>query len=250
MEHKEYIRVVPGSKYAVLMIHGIVGTPKHFEAFLPLVPEDWTLYNLLLDGHGKGVKEFSQTSMKKWKAQVNARVEEILETHDTLVIAAHSMGCLFAVQTAIRHPEQVKRLFLLAIPLRPFVKPATALASVKAALGFTGSKMTREILADSGVKLTKNLFAYLGWIPRFWELLVEVGATRKLLPRLQTPAVAFVSRKDELVAFSTRKDLQDHPWIETVILPDSGHFAYGEKDLELLKAGFTETLNKAKNGSD
>lgn len=250
MEHKEYIRVVPGSKCAVLMIHGIVGTPKHFEAFLPLVPEDWTLYNLLLDGHGKGVKEFSQTSMKKWKAQVNARVEEILETHDTLVIAAHSMGCLFAVQTAIRHPEQVKRLFLLAIPLRPFVKPATALASVKATLGFTGSKMTREILADSGVKLTKNLFAYLGWIPRFWELLVEVGATRKLLPRLQTPAVAFVSRKDELVAFSTRKDLQDHPWIETVILPDSGHFAYGKKDLELLKAGFTETLNKAKNGSD
>lgn len=249
MEHKEYIRIVPGSKHAVLMIHGIVGTPKHFEPFLPLIPEDWTVYNLLLDGHGKGVKEFAQTSMKKWKSQVAARVREILDTHDTLVIAAHSMGCLFAVQTAIRHREQVKGLFLLAIPLRPFLKPATALASAKAALGFTGSKMVREMLSDSGVKLTKNLFAYLGWIPRFWELLVEAGATRKLLPKLQTPAVAFVSRKDELVAFSTRNDLKDHPWIETVILPDSGHFAYGEKDLELLKARFTEALNKAKNGS-
>lgn len=95
MEHKEYIRIVPGSKHAVLMIHGIVGTPKHFEPFLPLIPEDWTVYNLLLDGHGKGVKEFAQTSMKKWKSQVAARVREILDTHDTLVIAAHSMGGLF-----------------------------------------------------------------------------------------------------------------------------------------------------------
>ena len=45
MEHKEYIRVVPGSKCAILMIHGIVGTPKHFEAFLPLIPEDWNNLN-------------------------------------------------------------------------------------------------------------------------------------------------------------------------------------------------------------
>ena len=30
MDHSAYERIVPGSKTAVLMIHGIAGTPAHF----------------------------------------------------------------------------------------------------------------------------------------------------------------------------------------------------------------------------
>ena len=38
---------------------------------LSLVPDNISVYNVLLDGHGKGVKEFSKTSMKKWKKQID-----------------------------------------------------------------------------------------------------------------------------------------------------------------------------------
>lgn len=68
--HEEYIRKIPGSKMAVLMIHGIAGTPDHFKPFVSLFPDDWSVYNILLDGHGGGVKDFSATSMEKWKKQV------------------------------------------------------------------------------------------------------------------------------------------------------------------------------------
>jgi esterase/lipase len=82
MAHQEIIRIVPGSRYAVLMLHGILGTPDHFRELLPLVPETWTVHALLLDGHGGGVKDFSETSMEKWKDQVFSRVEEILRYSD------------------------------------------------------------------------------------------------------------------------------------------------------------------------
>ena len=52
MDHREFIRYLPGSDRAVLLIHGIAGTPAHFWQFLPLIPEDWSVYNVLLDGHG------------------------------------------------------------------------------------------------------------------------------------------------------------------------------------------------------
>ena len=53
--HKEYKRIVENSPKALLFIHGILGTPNHFAPFIPLVPENLSVYNLLLDGHGKGV---------------------------------------------------------------------------------------------------------------------------------------------------------------------------------------------------
>ena len=77
MKHKEFIRINDNSNTAILFIHGIVGTPNHFNDFVSLVPESFSAFNLLLDGHGKGVKDFSKTSMKKWETQVDSVVEEL-----------------------------------------------------------------------------------------------------------------------------------------------------------------------------
>ena len=70
MDHSEYIRV-NSSETAVLMIHGIAGTPAHFRELIPVIPEDWAVYNILLDGHGKNVEDFGRSSMQKWKDQYN-----------------------------------------------------------------------------------------------------------------------------------------------------------------------------------
>ena len=97
MNHSEYIRVSEDNKTAILMIHGIAGTPDHFRDLVPLIPEGWSVYNILLEGHGKEVRDFGAASMKKWKAQVAARLEEIREKHDRIIIVTHSMGGLFAI---------------------------------------------------------------------------------------------------------------------------------------------------------
>ena len=43
-------RLLPGAACAVLFVHGILGSPAQFAPFLPLVPQDWSFCNLLLQG--------------------------------------------------------------------------------------------------------------------------------------------------------------------------------------------------------
>ena len=172
MKHTPFIRVVPGADTAVLMIHGIVGSPDHFKDLLPLIPEDWSIYNILLDGHGGEVEDFSHTSMKKWKSQVHAQLDEILLTHRKVLVIAHSMGTLFAIAEAISRPDSIDALFLLNVPLMPFVQPKTAVNSVRMALGKSKNHWEARALEAAGsVNLSPKLWKYVGWTPRFWELL-------------------------------------------------------------------------------
>lgn len=243
MEHREYIRHVPGSDTAVLIIHGIAGTPNHFRELIALIPESVSVYNILLDGHGKEVKDFAATSMKKWKNQVNTWLETLFTRHRQVMILAHSMGTLFAIQAAIDHPDKIPCLFLLNVPTRPQYPPATALAAVRMVTGKIRpqDQVAREMLNATSVTLSRNLLKYITWVPRFWELLQECRRVRHLLPKLQTPTQTFQSRKDELVSFRSVKDLENHPYIQNSILEDSGHFAYREQDLRLLQQALRET---------
>lgn len=245
MAHKEIIRAVLGSKYAVLMLHGILGTPDHFQEFVPLVPEDWSLHALLLEGHGGKVEDFSHSSMKRWKAQVFARLETLLASHEQVVIVAHSMGTLFAIQASLRYPGRIPALFLLGSPLRVFVVPKTAVDSVKMSVFGTVDPNDRsavDMRRGCSVESDWRVWKYLGWIPRFLELFKEIWDTRKLLPQISVPTQVFQSKKDELVHPSSYKDFLGYGSITCTLLPDSGHFGYGDDDLALLKTRFQEMI--------
>ena len=78
--HRETVRLVPNADTAVLMIHGICGTPNHFRDVIPLeerIPDHISVYNLLLDGHGGTVSDFAASSGRKWSEKV-AQVYDIL----------------------------------------------------------------------------------------------------------------------------------------------------------------------------
>lgn len=246
MEHQEIIRIVPGAKTAVILCHGIMGSPNHFRDFLPLIPEDWSDCCLLLDGHGKGVMDFARSSMKKWKAQVFAQLQELMDTHERIIFVAHSMGTLFAFQAAIQYPDKISRLFLLGSPMRPFVRPSTAVNSVLMALGYVNpkSKSAMDMRTCCSINTDWMLWRYLMWIPRFLELFAEIHQTKKLLPRLTVPTRVYQSKKDELVSFSSCKDLEGKPNITLIRLMDSGHFGYGPADLALLTQDFQNMIDQ------
>lgn len=244
--HEEYIRKVPGSKMAVLMIHGIVGTPNHFKPFISLFPNDWSVYNILLDGHGSDVKAFGQTSMAKWKDQVFSCMEAILQNSDRVMILGHSMGCLFAVQAAVRYPDRVAQLFLLSSPLRLRIPLSTVMATMRLALGKVRPQDTvaMGMRADGGVALEKGFWKYIPWMPRFAELLLEMRRTEKMLPRLAVPTEAYHGMHDELVSEGSCKVLEKQTEALCIRLPDSGHFCYEGEDLPLLKCNLEKLVKK------
>lgn len=237
MSHEPYIREVPGSRKAVVMIHGILGTPNHFRDLLPLVPGDWSVYNILLDGHGKKVEDFSRSSMKKWKTQVAALLEDVLSRHDRVILVGHSMGTLFSIQESIRRPGKIESLFLLQTPLRPWLKLRYACYAVLMPFGIL-PKAAVDMRNGTSVGLDWRVWKYLGWIPRFLELFQECAKTRKLLGQIAVPCRIYQCRRDEMVSMRTCKDLAAHPHLQVTILEHSGHFAYYGPDRTRLQEDF------------
>ena len=228
MKHEEYSRIIPGASNAVLFIHGIVGTPHHFDDFLPLVPENWSICNMLLEGHGGRVEDFGATSMKRWKAQVEDKLQYLCDSHENVFIVGHSMGTLFALQGAVDHPQQVKGVFLLASPLRVWVQPLAVLSSLRVALNM-GRKSNARLQAmyeAYSIQPDWRVWKYIPWIPRYIELLAEIAATRKILRLVNASCWAFQSGKDELVSKRACRELDRIPEIRIEILQKSGHYYY------------------------
>jgi esterase/lipase len=157
--HKEYKHIVESSDKAVLFIHGIVGTPNHFEDFVNLMPKEISVYNLLLDGHGKGVRDFSKASMEKWESQVADAVKELEEHHKEVYVVAHSLGCLLAMEQSVAH-SKISKMFLLAVPLKLFLKPRMISTSMKVYFNKVNPEDERTIAAKRccGIEHSKNPF--------------------------------------------------------------------------------------------
>ncbi|MEE0061592.1 MAG: alpha/beta fold hydrolase [Acutalibacteraceae bacterium] len=236
MKNKELDRIVPQSDTAVLFIHGIIGTPNYFNRFIPLIPEDWTVCNLLLDGHGKGIDDFAKTSMDKWKAQVEEKVNQLCDMHENIILVGHSMGTLFAIQQGIKNPDKIKALMLLAAPLRVGVKPLMFSNFAKVVFNHfeDDDHMALATVNTFGIDMDKRLWKYLGWIPRYLELFSEIRKTREILSELSVPCYAFQSKNDEAVSMTSCNDLNINENIHTTVLNDSTHYYYNNDDYNLI----------------
>lgn len=249
MPHREYVRLVPGAETAVLFLHGIVGTPRHFDSRLPLahlVPENWSVYSLLLPGHGGSVEDFSNSTMQQWKTYVWKTFDLLAQSHQRVILAGHSMGTLFALQLAMEKGEKVPLLFLIASPICPQV----SFAAVSHSMGLVfarrpGQHPVQDAMSACGsVTLTKKLWKYLPWIPNLWSLLAEARKTKGLLPTLQTKTIVYQSRHDELVARRSAKYLRRCASVQLFELEESTHYYYTPAEIRLVQQAFVDALGE------
>lgn len=252
MPHREYVRLVPGADTAVLFLHGIVGTPRHFDNRLPLVhlvPENWSVYSVLLPGHGGCVEDFSASDMEQWKDYVWKTFDSLCQNHRRVAIVGHSMGTLFALQLAVEKGEKIPFLFLIASPICPQVSFAAVAHSIGLVFPHShGDPKIRDAMSASGsVTLTKKVWKYLPWIPNLIALLHEAGRTKKILPFVQIKTVVFQSRKDELVARRSAKHLQQCPNINLYELEHSTHFYYTPEDTHLVQQAFLSEIREVQS---
>ena len=244
-KHVEYKRIVDGAEKAVLCIHGILGTPNHFRELLHLIPENYSVYAMVTAGHCSSVSEFSNSSLKEWEESVQKSVDELLTTHKELYIVGHSMGTLFAIEQAKREPK-IKGLYCISIPIKVRVR----VRMIPMALKIYRNRIKNDDIVTLalrecyGCSHEKNIFKYLGWIPRFLDLFKLIRRVRKNLDKLDTPCVAFQSIPDELVSPKSIKILKNESNIRVVSLEKSTHFYYPPNEIEYLKQEFVEFLNK------
>lgn len=234
-KHKEYIREIPGSKTVILFIHGILGTPNHFNAMIEVVPKEWSIYNILLEGHGKTVEDFAASTMEQWKMQVHRLVVKLSEKYDNIIIAAHSMGTLFAISEVVKN-EKVRKLFLLNAPLKVHLKPGIAVNCLKIIFDKVKQEDSAAAALQKAYSIAPDghLWKYLRWIPNYLALFAEIRSVRNKISQINVPCFVFQSKNDELVAISSVKYFRGNPRIRCGLLEKSGHFYYEEADMEYL----------------
>ena len=245
MAEKEVVRIVRGAKTAVLMVHGICGTLRHFDDFLPLVPEDMSVAAICLDGHGAAVKDFSRTSMEKWKAQVEKWVQDLSIDHERIIVVGHSMGTLLTARLVEQYPR-IRGMLLLDVPLHIWLAPVM----IPRCLRFCFGKLREDVPAEqalrqvAGIDPDPKIWRYIGWIPRFWELLQLCRESRSLFEDMKIPCHVFQSANDELVLPVSSKYLVGKTNVHHRIMEKSGHFDYAPEEFSKVLCCFEDLLKQ------
>lgn len=243
MISKTLERMCPESDTVILYVHGILGTPTQFRDFFPLA-ERYSQCSLQLDGHGSDAKAFAKTSMKKWKRQVNGKIEELLQSHRYVILVAHSMGTLFAISASIRYAERVKGIFLVDVPLKIRIRPSLAVNCWKVFWNRIKPDDLHALAAQRsyGIGTDYKVWRYLGWIPRYLELFREIHRVKEQVSDITVPCVAFQSQQDEMVSRTAVTLLQKNPELQVHEMPNSTHFYYAPEDSAQMLQAFSQFL--------
>ena len=246
--HKEYRRVVDGADTAVVFVHGIIGTPNHFEKIVPMIPDDVSVCNVLLDGHGGSVSQFSHSSLESWQTSFHKVIEEFSATHERIYVVGHSMGTLLTMHESLHNPKIVGA-FMLNVPITIYLHPK--MIPVAFNIVFDRINQDNKHLVSTvncyGIGKDKNLFKYIPWIPRFVDLAVLVHRTRKIIADVKIPCIAFQGLKDEVVFPTSIKYLRKHSGFNVKVLENSGHYHYDDKDMAYIFEKFDEFIEPLKN---
>ncbi len=225
-------------EYAVLFIHGILETSKFFDFLKPSIPKNCKAYFLQLKGNKGSVRDFSAASMRIWKMQVKAAVKKLLNENQKLIIAAHSMGALLAIEEAVKNPSV--RLYLINTPLKIQITLPMLITCFKIFLDKVDPK-DKWILAAKksyGIEKDRNIFHYIGWIPNYLDLFSEISCVKGLLKGLTAPCISYFSLNDEMVSVKSADFFKNCPKTKVKLLKHSGHYYYSEKDTEIMCMDF------------
>jgi len=252
MPHRPYQKIVPGSSVAVLMVHGILGSPHHFDMLMPYIPSDWSVYNIVLDGHGATARDFARTSRKKWEAQIERVMADVCAAHAHVVVVAHSMGCMLTMNAAVKLglERQISAMFFLGAALYPMCTPSIVKTAFYMLFGKpdSGDNRAKAARLRCGTVIHRRLWEYFAWIPRFIELFALAWYTRRRVPKYDLPIIALQSWQDEVVGRRSIKPFRKNPRAKSEFLMESSHFYYAPQDEKRICLVFNKTLaNVIKN---
>lgn len=229
-------------KCGILFVHGIVGNNRIFDFLQPLVPDNYKIRYVKLNGHGGDALAFSRASMTQWKSQVEEATIDLRTRCNRIIGVGHSMGCLLIMNQA--SANRLSGLFLLNPPMhvRPRLKLLTN--ALKVASGNTQYDPIASAAKEAyGISLDLNPLHYYGWLMRYLELFAEIKRVRtKVLHHIPCPVQVILSRMDEMVSMTSANVFNRYPDVRTIILPESTHYYYSAKDRELISNKFADFM--------
>lgn len=234
-------RINHDSKVSLIFVHGIMGTYRHFSFLYPLIDKRFSYYAFELKGHDADYRAFKNARYQEWEDEVMSLAEFLHNEGQRVVFVTHSMGGLFALLFAKRHPNEAS-LFLLNPPLYGNIKPIAFKRYGDAIYGDEQiDEKSKRLIVATDMELTKNPFAYLTWLPNMFSLYKAMRKERAFFNEIKVkPSVVFHSAEDELLAKRNVTSFKSHKDMKNIVLMKSTHFGFDESDKEIIKKEFIE----------
>ena len=216
-------------KTAVLCVHGIQGSPAQFEWIIAALPADYHVENLLLPGHGGDVRMFARSNKRLWQAHVNEALDRLRGEYDRIIYIGHSMGCLLGILSAIRNPEKIASLVLLACPLRVRITKKYVVNNLRAVSKRPSDDPFIVAARSAHSVKEKRLFEYVLCVGPYINLFRLIYAANHVLDGLKLPVLAVFSELDEIVSRKSMGMIAKLPTCETRLAMGCGHLYYAEE---------------------
>jgi carboxylesterase len=220
-----------GKRPSLLVFHGFGGTPLEVELVARAVHElGFEAHAPLLPGHGQSVAALARTGWSDWS---DAACGEIEALPDTVVVAGLSLGSLLAAQLAIRYPERVLGLIMLASATR-LMPPTTTALRLFDLLGVTDfaiPKLAPDI-ADPDARRSHLTYGSQS-VRAALSLLDAAERVRASISAVSCPTLIVHGARDRVCPASNAHEvasLVGTPRVRVEVLPHSRHII--TRDLE------------------
>lgn len=237
--HKPLFLDNSADKGIVVFVHGFMGSPRQFDKMAENVHcQGYSVASILLPGHGATTKEFSSCTMESWLNHVYTEVERYSRSYDNIYLVGHSMGCLLAINTAIKYSERVRGVLLIACPFKLKGFSVHSLkVRIKQAFYRKSHPIKAAYLAGSSVPLSPSLIWHSAKPAAELKKLILI--TKDNLPDIHVPVTAIYSSADELVSIDSLDILRTglkQTAIKYIALSDSLHAYYPEHEQAVIES--------------
>ncbi|MTJ82449.1 MAG: alpha/beta fold hydrolase [Telmatospirillum sp.] len=240
---------LPGGRAAVLLIHGLTGTPTEMR-FLgkSLSQAGFTVYGCQLAGHCGTEEDLLHTRWPDWHASVETAYASLRRKHDTVFVAGLSMGAVLAMHLAALHPGEIRGLGLLsttlrydgwAIPKLSFLLPLFLHTPLglryrfveNFPYGIKDDRLRQRVVANmtSGNSAEAGNLGMTGASLR--QLLALVDVVKREMPEITTPAFIAHADNDDVASKGNALYVEQHLGgpTELLLLNDSYHMITVDK---------------------
>ena len=232
------------SKRLAIFIHGFAGSPYQFEEFFPLMDElQFDYCSIWVPGHGGTTKDFAAATSAQWLACAKDVIQEHRSRYETMVIIAHSMGCLLTLHALQTLSVEGLVFWAPAISTSLSAKQIGSSIEIVFKKPADQSDITKVSLAKMGVPVPTLLEAPL-WTPSMVNFLKIMVSARKLVPTITCPTLVISSRNDETVPYRVVKMFEqrmNQNLLRVLSLNDSTHAYFLPHEWQLV-ASYTRAF--------
>ncbi|MGN6508636.1 MAG: alpha/beta fold hydrolase [Chitinophaga sp.] len=208
-------------KPPLLLLHGALGSSRHFDAIVPVLQEQYTVHRFDFHGHGGTPLPPSPLSIEIYTSQLLDYIRQ--NALAPVAIFGYSMGGYVALRAALEAPDAVARIQTLATKFN-WSPGSAAKESRQLDAAFLREK------APAFVTQLETLHGE-GWenlLPATAGLMTSLGAAPLLTPDnlsgINIPVRVMVGDRDAMVSIEeTLQAFKSLPQASMAVLPDTKH---------------------------